>query len=92
MNTSNKSSAQFGDLVQTQEGYYGIVAGENEVLLGNGLSQRMIPEEFCTLRILPLNIFQDGGSSNFAELIERPVDAATAERRRKFSRDICGNE
>ncbi len=60
-----------GDLVVTADGYYGIVVGEREVFLGNGLQEIMIPEDWPRLKVLPINVnHEDGAVSNFDALVE----------------------
>jgi hypothetical protein len=62
--------AKLWDLVQTPDGYFGIVVAENEVFLGNGLQAVMRPEEFAQLRVCPITP-EGAAPSNFFELITR---------------------
>lgn len=71
-----------GDLVQTEDGYYGIIVDDHVVLLGNGCEEKMIPEQWNQLKRLPLNIFQEGAVANFVELIESRAPCQELERKR----------
>ena len=60
-----------GDLVQTGDGYYGIIVGERDVMLGNGLQEIMDNEAWSKLKVLPINLNHEGGAvSNFDALVE----------------------
>ena len=66
-----------GDLVQTGDGYYGIIVGERIVFLGNGCEEVMDEEAWSKLQVLPINIKVLGprvpeclATSNFLDLIE----------------------
>ena len=59
-----------GDLVQTEDGYYGIVVGERDVLLGNGCQEIMDDEAWSKLQVLPINVFHEGAVSNFDILVD----------------------
>lgn len=63
---------RIGDLVQTGDGYYGIVVAEREVMLGNGCQEIMDDEAWSNLRVLPINVYQEGTGavSNFDALVE----------------------
>jgi hypothetical protein len=84
-----------GDLVLTEDGYYGILATDNSVFLGNGCEEIMDAKQMAALKVMPINVFHEGvtAASNFLDLVENraPCQEST-EQRRQFSRDICGNE
>ncbi len=115
MTTSSKSDRRFpplrrGDLVLTDDGYYGIMVKDNEVFLGNGCQEILDAEAITRLRQVPINIFHEGvtATSNFLDMLESRTPAQVQEmarqlkdeelydpkgaERRRFSRDICGNE
>lgn len=59
-----------GDLVLTEDGYYGIITGRDTVFLANGLEVVMTEREMKSLRRLPLNInAPDGSSASFREIL-----------------------
>lgn len=64
-------TAKLGDLVRTPEGYYGIVTdmAERLVFQGNGMEKYLDDHEWERLAVMPMNIFDNGGPSNFIELI-----------------------
>ena len=62
---------RIGDLVQTDDGYYGIIVAEHEVMLGNGCQEIMDDEAWSKLHVLPININHGGDAvSNFDALVE----------------------
>jgi hypothetical protein len=67
--------AKRGDLVVTNDGYYGIVLTESIVALSNGCEAVLSPDEFRRLTILPLkrpvgDIRESQGVASFIELVE----------------------
>ena len=60
---------QQGDLVLTEDGYYGIVVGSRDVFLGNGCQEIFDDEGWAKLRPLPINVAHESGGANFAELL-----------------------
>ena len=60
---------QQGDLVLTEDGYYGIVVGSRDVFLGNGCQEILDDEAWAKLRPLPINVSRESGGANFAELL-----------------------
>lgn len=71
-----------GDLVQTDDGYYGIVVDDHVVFLGNGLEEQMNDESWNALKPVGINVFQEGGVSNFDALVEGRAPCQDLERRR----------
>jgi len=62
--------ARKGDLVVTEDGYYGIVINDDTVLLGNGLEQILDYEGMAELKVLPINPSRNqGAAANFIELV-----------------------
>lgn len=72
MTTSTNLVKRFrrGDLVLTDDGYYGIIVTEDSVLLGNGCEEILDDLQISRLKQLPINVSFDCGVSNFLELIE----------------------
>jgi len=62
---------RIGDLVMTDDGYYGIIVADHEVFLGNGCQQIMDGDAWSKLQSISLNIYQAGVTANFAELMDR---------------------
>lgn len=61
---------RIGDLVQTGDGYYGIIVGERDVMLGNGCQEIMDDEAWSKLQVLPIHVNHEGAVSNFDALVE----------------------
>lgn len=60
-----------GDLVRTEDGYYGIVVDRRDVFLGNGTQLVLDDMGWAMLTVLPLSIFIAGApAANFLELVE----------------------
>ena len=59
---------QQGDLVLTEDGYYGIVVGSLDVFLGNG-RQEILDEEAWEAAPIADQCLHESGGANFAELL-----------------------
>ncbi len=59
-----------GDLVLTEDGYYGIVVGRRDVFLANGLPEVLDDSAWAKLRPLPINVCHVSGTANFGELLD----------------------
>lgn len=75
--------AQLGDLVLTDDGYYGIVSDPQNryVFLGNGCEQYLEPGEWVKLQILPINTAGGTAPANFIEIIQEWSQWRTTQRR-----------
>lgn len=60
------------NLVQDEEGYYGIVVSENEVFMGNGLTVVLKPDEMKTLKVCSISKTSGSIPADFSELITHP--------------------
>jgi hypothetical protein len=74
-------------LVLTDDGYFGIVTGENTVALGNGTEEVLTPDRMARLKGFPINLQQPTGApAVFLEMyegrlpsqLEKKSEAATA--------------
>ena len=61
---------RLGNLVLTEDGYYGIVVGHREIFLGNGLQEVLDDQAWAKLRPLPINVNHESGTANFGELLD----------------------
>ncbi len=77
--------------MQTEDGYYAIVVEENAVLLSNGMEEQM--DNMKNLKVLPLNIFQEGGVANFRELLVGMTECRFPPNDgREYSKEIFGGK
>jgi hypothetical protein len=66
-------TARKGDLVITEDGYYGIVVRDDTVLLANGLEE--VFDDLADLKVCPINANETHGSAaNFIELVRAFYD------------------